>query len=471
MAGLLVGAGGPGRADRRRARPRPSCRSASPAGSPTRAAATRSTRAPTSCSPGSSARSTPTATATPTTRPGSRSSRSSSRSPRSPTARSRARSTARCAWTRSSSPRPGTTARPARPSGASAARPERPPPSPSARPTPAAPSRRCGWSSGPVCACCSTGWFRSSAARRARADTRPRSVRAGHGPAFFQARALAVAGRAAVAPAGADPAVDRACGRRRRRGRRDPPRPARRARRDRRSTGGSAFRWSRSRRRPRVRCCTEPGAHGRDRRAAGERRGTDDRGAVLVVGARVRRRDQAGPARARASGSATAEPGRRRRRRLGLRDGERLERRGGGRRRRGGAARRGAARGRARRRSAALLVGGARPIDGAPPAAQGAGMLDVGRSAALRARRRSAAPHVRPRDASRAGAGTRCSGSATSPAGGSPSTSPPAGRRTPPVRLGDQAAPDRDRAGRRRAGSPSTCRRSRSPRARRRSGR
>ena len=67
MAGLLVGAGGPAGRDRRRARPPPSFRSGSPAGSPTHAAATRSTRAPTSCSPGSSAPSIPTGTVTPTT--------------------------------------------------------------------------------------------------------------------------------------------------------------------------------------------------------------------------------------------------------------------------------------------------------------------------------------------------------------------------------------------------------------------
>ena len=55
MAGLLVGAGGPGGLAGV-APARPSCRSAWPRGSPTAAATTPSTRAPTSCSPASSAR-------------------------------------------------------------------------------------------------------------------------------------------------------------------------------------------------------------------------------------------------------------------------------------------------------------------------------------------------------------------------------------------------------------------------------
>ncbi len=52
---------------RHRARPRPSCRSGSPAGRPAPTAATPSSAAATSCSPGSTARSTRTATATRTT--------------------------------------------------------------------------------------------------------------------------------------------------------------------------------------------------------------------------------------------------------------------------------------------------------------------------------------------------------------------------------------------------------------------
>jgi subtilisin family serine protease len=108
MAGLLVGAGGPGA--RRRRDGAPSCRSGSRAGNPTRSATTRSTRAATRSSPASIAQSTRTTTATRTTRRASRSSPSPSRSLRSPTGLKRWRRQVRSHSTRSSSHRWGTTA-------------------------------------------------------------------------------------------------------------------------------------------------------------------------------------------------------------------------------------------------------------------------------------------------------------------------------------------------------------------------
>ena len=297
-------------------------------------------------------------------------------------------------------------------------------------------------------------------------DTRSLSVRSGPG-SLLPARALTGGrprrGRSRRRGSGHDRPSCCGC----RRGRRDPARPAGRARRH-RSRPPHRYPGGRAPARGHACVAYRARSNGRDRRPAIERRSPDDRGALLVVGACVRRRDQAGPARA---GRRTGDrrTGCRSGRRLRLRDGQRLERRRRGGRGRGCAPGRGQARcergedsSAARRRGQAARSGSC-----GRPGGGHARRRPLGRAGA---RRRPVPPHLRPRD----GRGLARGRGAPAPqrlgpqAHGLRRPRSADGRCTPPVRS-SPAAPRSSRA--RSPGSPSTFRRSRSPAARRRSGR
>ena len=252
-----------------------------------------------------------------------------------------------------------------------------------------------------------------------------------------------------------------------RRGRRDPARPAGRARRH-RSRPPHRYPGGRAPARGHACVAYRARSNGRDRRTATERRSPDDRGAVLLVGACLRRWDQAGPARA---GRRTGyrRPGCRSGRRLRLRDGERLERRRRGGRGRGCAPGRGQARcERGEASSAARRRGeAARPDSCGRPGGGHARRRPLGRAGD---RRRPVPPHLRPRDGRGLARGRGAPAPQRLRAAGSRSTSPPAGRRTlhsacPSSPAAPRSSPAPSPA------SPSTFRRSRSPAARRRSGR
>ena len=296
-------------------------------------------------------------------------------------------------------------------------------------------------------------------------DTRSLSVHPGPG-SLLPARALTGGrprrGRSRRRGSGHDRPSCCGC----RRGRRDPARPACRARRH-RSRPPHRYPGGRAPARGHACVAYRARSNGRDRRPATERRSPDDRGALLVVGACVRRRDQAGSARA---GRRTGDrrPGCRSGRRLRLRDGQRLERRRRGGRGRGCAPGRGQARcERGEDSSAARRRGqAARPGSCGRPGGGHARRRPLGRAGA---RRRPVPSHLRPRD----GRGLARGRGAPAPQRLGPQAHGLRRRRPADATLhsacpSSPVAPRSSRA--RSPGSPSTFRRSRSPAAKRRSG-